>query len=83
MKTYKEYEREYEQIVKSAKNGESVVKKELWIGFKVCDDENVVPEPTEAFLTWLESLDEELVKCVASTIELANSMRDMEFYKIN
>ena len=49
----------------------------------MCDDANVVPEPTEAFLAWLESLDEELVKCVASTIELANSMRDMEFHKIN
>ena len=78
MKTYEEYEREYELIVKSAKK-EYVVKKELWIGFKVCDDANVVPEPTEKFFSWLESLDERLLQCVASTIQLANEMKDSNF----
>lgn len=75
MKTYEEYEREYEQIVRSASPNEYVVKKELWIGFKVCEDENKVPMPTTDFIEWLESLDERLVQCVAETIELSNSLR--------
>ena len=75
MKTYEEYEKEYEQILKSAKPDEMVVKKELWIGFQVCEDENKVHEPTEEFMAWLESLDERLVQCIAKTIELANSLR--------
>ena len=75
MKTYEEYEKEYEQILKSAKPDEMVVKKELSIGFQVCEDENKVPEPTEEFMAWLESLDERLVQCIAKTIELANSLR--------
>lgn len=83
MKTYEEYEKEYEKIVKSAKNGECVVKKELWIGFKVCDDESMIPSPTEEFISWFEGLEERLNLCVASTIQLANSMRDMEFHRIN
>lgn len=74
MKTYEEYENEYEQIVKLASPQECIVKKELWIGFKVCDDENKVPMPTNEFFTWLESLDERLVECVAKTIELVNDL---------
>ena len=77
MKTYEEYEREYEQIRKSAKPQEYVAKKELWIGFTVCEDENRVPEPTDDFMSWLESLDERLFDCVAETIKLANSLRGL------
>ena len=76
MKTYAEYEKEYENAVKSAKNGDYTVKKELWIGFKLCDDENMIPAPTEEFINWFESLEEQLNYCVASTIQLANQMRD-------
>ena len=75
MKKYEEYEKEYEQIARSASPDERIVKKELWIGFKVCDDENKVPAPTTEFIEWLESLDERLIQCVGETIELANSLR--------
>ena len=74
MKTYEEYEKEYEQIVKSASPQDYIVRKELWIGFKVCDDENKEPTPTQDFIDWLESLDERLVECVAKTIDLANDL---------
>lgn len=67
MKTYEAYEREYNQIVKSAKPGTLVVKKDLWIGFKVCDDENIEPQDPK-FQSWFNSLDERLQNCVYATL---------------
>lgn len=67
MKTYEAYEREYNKIVKSAKPGDYVVKKELWIGFKVCDDENIEPQDPK-FQSWFNSLDERLQNCVYATL---------------
>ena len=67
MKTYEAYEREYSQIVKSAKPGRLVIKKDLWIGFKVCDDENMDPSHP-AFSVWVSTLDEKLQNCVHATL---------------
>lgn len=67
MKTYEAYEREYSQIVKSTKPGDYVVKKDLWIGFKVCDDENIEPQDPK-FQSWFNSLDERLQNCVYATL---------------
>ena len=67
MKTYEAYEREYNQIVKSAKPGTLVIKKDLWIGFMVCYDENMDPSHP-AFDVWVSTLDERLQNCVHATL---------------
>lgn len=76
MKTYEEYEKEYEELVLgSAGSTDYVARKELWIGFKLCTDENKEPALTDDFLQWIDTLDERLVDCVGATIELVNKLK--------